>query len=348
MSTRLRAKLTAQGGLISRRDALDCGVTPSRLVALIRSGSLVTLRRGVYADGEMWAELDPYRARPRLEARAAALNMHRGWVLSHDSAALEWDLALIAPQPAFVHVTRPGYTSAWTRYGVKHHYAHYQASQRVDRVDVPVLDMARTVVDLGREHGEVACIVAADSALRRGVSRAALIEAYLPMSYWPHIVGVRSAIDFADGRAENAAESLGRVLVAELGLGDLDLQFPVRIGEGIAWCDIRVGNHIFEVDGRIKYRSTATGGVATRSVEDVLWEEKKRERLITSQGLGMSRVLWEDFWGHRRAAAKRRLLMDAKVTAERFGSELAPHLARSAAEIRGRFGWRDSIGGLGA
>lgn len=348
MNSYLLHKMAAQGGVVTRRDVLDSGLTPSRLGALLRSGALVTVRRGVYAAGDDWEQLDPYRGRPRLEARAAALTMNRGWVLSHDSAALEWGLPLMPGRPGFVHITRPGYTSAWTRYGVKHHYAHYQSGQ-VESIDgMPVLAMARTVVDIGREHGEAACVLAADAALRRGVPRAAMIEAYLPMSYWPHITGVRSGVAFADGRAENPAESLGRILITELGIGEPDPQFPIRLGDGIVWTDLRVGNHIFEIDGRIKYRSEEQGGVSQRAVEDVLWDEKKRERLIASEGLGVSRIFWEDFWEPRRTAAKRRLRSDWDVSANRFGAQIAPHLARSAAEIRGRLGWRDRIEEAGA
>lgn len=333
---------------MSRRDVLDCGITPSRLTLLLRSGVLVPVRRGVYANAAAWGSLDIYRGRPRLEARAAVMKMDRGWVLSHDSAALEWGLPLLRRPPKFVHITRPGYSSAWTRFGVKHHYAHYQSSQ-VERVgELSVLNVARTVVDIGREHGEVACILAADAAIRSGVARAALIEAYLPMSYWPHITGVRSGVDFADGRAENPAESLGRILVDELGIGKTDPQFPIRLGDGVAWGDIRVGNHIFEIDGRIKYRSVAAGGVAQGSIEEVIWEEKKRERLIQAEGLGVSRIFWEDFWEPQRSTAKVRLRKEWQLSTDRFGLDLADHLARSAADIRSRLGWRDRVVGRGA
>jgi hypothetical protein len=314
---------------------------PSGITASIRKGELVVVRRGVYADGEVWEELDEYRGRPRLQARAAVRSMHRGWVLSHDSAALELDLALLRPRQPHVHITRPGFTSAWTRYGVKHHYARFRPSQLVEIDGFRVLDMARTAVDIGREHGEAAGVVACDSAMRRGAPRSALIEAHLPMDHWPGIVQARSAVDLADPRAENAAESLARLLVLELGIGRPDPQFPVAIASGVAWADLRVGNHLFEVDGRIKYRSQEDGGVAKRPVDEVLWEEKKRERLVCAEGLGMSRIFWEDFWGTNRDVAKRRLRAEYRVTQGRFGPDLNEHLARSAAEIRARLGWRD-------
>lgn len=316
---------------------------PSEITASLRAGHLVVIRRGVYAERAVWDVLDVYRGRPRLEARAAVLMLQRGWVLSHDSAAHELGLELLRPKDPHVHITRPGFTSAWTRYGVKHHYARFRPRQIVNLDGFPVLDMARTAVDIGREHGEWAGVVTCDSAMRHGVSRSALMEAYLPMDHWPNVTCARAAVDFADPRAESAAESLARILVAELGIGEPDPQFPVAIETGIAWCDIRVGNHVFEVDGRIKYRSEESGGVARRPVDDVIWEEKRRERLICAEGLGMSRIFWEDFWGARRENAKRRIRTEYDVTAARFGPQLAERLARSAEAIRARSGRRDRV-----
>lgn len=330
-----------QGGLLTRGAALDCGLSPSMISKLIRDRQWVIVRRGVYADAEVWETLDPYRGRPRLQSRAAMLTLQRGWVLSHDSAAHEWGLDLLVPKEPFVHITRPGFTSAWSRAGVKHHYAHFQPAQRVVLDEIPVLDRARTVVDIGREHGEEAGEVVADSALRQGVPRSELVAAYGAMSCWPGITGARRAVHQADARAENPAETLGRRLVRELNLGEPDAQFPIQLSTGIVWCDLRVGNHIFEIDGRVKYRSTDHGGVAERSAEDVVWDEKQRERLISAEGLGVSRLFWSDYWGPRRLQALVRLDRECRITEARHGPHLHATLAQSAAAIRAQYGWRD-------
>ena len=339
--SRLRQVLIRNDGLVTRGDALDAGLTPSRIAELIRSGELVVVRRGVYADAEVWAALDEYRGRPRMRARAAVLTLQRAWVMSHDSAALELGIPLLRPQESLVHVTRPGYSTAWTRYGVAHHYARFLPGQVTVVGGRRVLDVARTVVDLARQHGETAGVVAGDWALRHGVTRAELIEAYLPMSHWGGVPDARSAVDLADPRAETPAESLGRLLVRELDIGDPDLQFPVRVGTGIFWCDLRVGNHVFEIDGLSKYRPVDEGGLAERAFHEVVRDEKRRERLVCGLGLGMSRILYEDFWGDRRSEAVRRLRAEYDVTERRFGPELHPHLARDAELIRRQHGRRD-------
>lgn len=344
--TRLAEAMARAGGLLTRGAVLDCGLTPSQITKLINDDVLVVVRRGVYADAEVFASLDEFRGRPRFRARAAVLNLRRGWVMSHDSSALEHGLPLLSPKQSLVHITRPGFSSAWTRYGVKHHYARFRPSQLMEVDGVRVLDVPRTAIDLAREHGEVQGVVACDWALREGATKDQLMQAYLPMDHWPGVPQARSAVDLADPRAENAAETLGRLLVKELGIGEPDPQFPVRIEDGsIAWCDLRVGNHVFEVDGYIKYLPKESGGVADAPASRVVWDEKKRERLVCSEGLGMSRIFYEDFWGDRRAAAKRRLRAEYDVTERRFGPELAPHLASSGAEIRQRHGWRDRARG---
>ena len=78
----------------------------------------------------------------------------------------------------------------------------------------------------------------------------------------------------------------------------------------------------------------ADGGVADKPVEDVLWDEKKRQRLVCAEGLGMSRIIWEDFWGPARVRARNRLLAEYAVTEARFGSRLPERLARFAATVR--------------
>ena len=339
MSPRVLAAFAAHGGVLTREQTLDLGLPPSEVRRLVRSGEWVRLRRGVYTTAELWTSLDD-RGRRRLLARAVIATMKRGWVLSHGSSADEHDLATLVPKEPYVHVTRPGFTNAWTENGVKHHLARFAHRQVVELNGVRTLDRARTAVDIAREDGLEAGVVACDSAMNQGSSRTELEVAYAPMESWPFVTVVRRAVELADGGAENPHESLGRLLVIEAGIGDPDTQFPVRTPEGIKWCDIRVGNHVIETDGRVKYRSVEEGGVALRPADEVAFEERKRERLVRDQGLGVTRLYWEDYWGARRAAAIRRLQADHADSCARFGPELSERLAREAEAIRRQYGDR--------
>lgn len=342
MLTTLVQRLARNGGLVHRSEALDCGLTPSRIDLMLQAGELVPVRRGVYADAEVWDALDELRGRPLLRVRAATMTLQRGWVLSHDSAALTLGMPLLDPRGSIVHVTRAGYTSAWTRADIKRHYARYRLSQRRTSEDgTDVLSMARTAVDLAREHGEDAGLVACDWVLRQGVPRAELLEAVADMASWPGVVVSRTVVDLADPRAESAHESLGRKLVRELEVGPVDPQFPIQLSRQVAWCDLRVGNHVFEMQGKAKYVPVARGGLASTAPEEVVWAEKLRNREIQSRDLGLSEIVWSDYFGTRRQEAKQRLRSEYETTRRRFGDVLHPSLAADAERLRALHGHRD-------
>lgn len=336
MDSRVIAEVASGEGLVVARRLHERGFSPRRVADWVRAGELVAVRRGVYTTAELWASWDEFRQRPLARIRAAELTLTLPHVFSHDSAALLHGLPLLRPQDAAVFITREHVQGSRTRYGVHHHGAAYTASQVVTIDGLQVLDVARTVADLGRTHGYRAGLVAADGALQLGVPRGLLMAAYRPMYCWPGITDVRAAVEDSDPGAESAGETLARELVRELGLGPIETQFPVVVRSGVKWCDLRVGCHLFEFDGRLKIRSVGRGGVAEAEVEQVLWDERRRQQEICALGLGMSRLTWDDFWGAARDRARRRLAEEYAVTEARFGSTLPAHLEESARRLRGR------------
>ena len=72
-------------------------------------------------------------------------------------------LAILAPEKEIIHVTRRGVSGGRLEHGVKHHLAPYQSDQVVVVEGVPVLNAARTAVDMAREHGYVHGTVACDA-----------------------------------------------------------------------------------------------------------------------------------------------------------------------------------------
>lgn len=337
MNPAVLARFAHNYGLITRVDALDLDVSPSTIRMLLRDDDWIWMRRGVYADAEVWNAADVHRGQPLLRARAATLMMRRGWVLSHDSAAHALGMDIVIPGKPFVHVTRPGFTNAWTKAGVKHHLARFRPEQVVVVDGLRVLDPARTAVDIAREHQMPYGVVATDSALRMGVSREDLETAAAVMVSWPYVTHVRNAIDLAHPGAQSGAESLGRMMVLELGIGDVDPQFPVQLGNRIYWADIRVGCHLFEVHGKQKYIPVEDGGLAEKPVVEVMFSERKRESLLVSEHLGLSNLYYADLWREHRVEAKKRLMADWQNTVARFGTELPEHLLRNAERIRARF-----------
>lgn len=336
METKLLAALTRGGGLVTAQDLHEVGVGPRLLAAWLHGRVLVPVRRGVYTTPELWDSWDIYRARPLARIRAASRALQIPHVFSHDSAALLHGLPLLRPQHAAVHVTQRHLRGSRTKGGVRHHGARYAAHQVVEVEGLRTLDRPRTVVDITREHGYRAGLVAADGAMQQGVSRSELAAAAGAMAGWPHSLRVGAVIEDADPGAESASETLLRELLVEMGLGPIETQFPVQIPGGIAWVDIRVGCHGFESDGKVKILPVAEGGVAEEDPTTVLWEERKRQHHVCAQGMGMSRVTYDDYWGEARERAKARIAAEYAVTVRRFGTELPVHLERFAASVRGR------------
>ena len=102
----------------------------------------------------------------------------------------------------------------------------------------------------------------------------------------------------------------------------------------MAWLDLVVGCHAFEFDGKVKFTAVTDGGVAVRPAGEVAWDEKERQRLVCAEGLGMSRIVWDDFWGDARHRARQRLQAEVTITARTLGTARPAHLEAFAARMR--------------
>ena len=318
--------ITDQHGLITRRQALGAGYDDRDIRRMVKSGTWLLLRRGVYVDQELWESLDPYRGRPLLRVRAARLILRCEHVVSHDSASLAHGIGAPDPIRALVHVTRRKVHGDAVRAGVKHHLAPYGEAQVCSVEGLPVLDLARTALDLAREHGLVAGVAACDQALRRGVTHQDLLNARGAMWCWPHSRVMDEAIELADPGSESWLESEGRVFVTQLGLGRPQTQFGLTDGLRTAYADLRIGRHLFEIDGLGKFDEDLSGKPPMK----VLADEKSRQDFLTGFKLGVTRLTAYDLRAGRRAA-EARSLREYLDTCARFGtdiSDLTPYLAR--------------------
>lgn len=321
MRPELRARATSNGGVVTRRDAVECGYSERELKTLTgHRGAWVVVRRGCYAERVVWESLDE-DGRYLLRVRAAHLVMRRGAVVSHGSAAAVLGLPLRPRWRELVHVTRPDVRGSRTENGVKHHLGQWCEPDTVVVDGVRVTEPARTAVDIAREHGYADGVVAADAAMRAGSTPDDLARALAPMTFWPGVTAARAAVKDADGGAQSVGESLLRIMVLELGIGTPETQFVVIEDGRRAEVDLRVGRHLFEFDGRVKYVGRAGGGVADRPAEEVVWEEKQREDWLrrVNGGYGMSRVVWAEMFGAVRQTTLRRLRQEYQATLRRFG-----------------------------
>jgi hypothetical protein len=177
-------------------------------------------------------------------------------VVSHRSAALVHDLALVGDPPTEVTITsRTGRRGH--RHGVHVYSTPLPGGHITRRYGLPVTTLARTVVDLARTLPYSEAVVAADSALFRGLA--------VPIELWATAAECRQmwrgdtadrVAKFASSQAESPLESLARVLFDEAHLPAPELQVPVYDDEHlIGRADFlwRKQKLIVEVDGGAKY-----------------------------------------------------------------------------------------------
>jgi len=147
----------------------------------------------------------------------------------------------------------------------------------------------RTVLDVARERGVEAGLVAADFALHENLStRESLAAVSLFCRSWPGVRSARFVASFADGRAESPLESLSRLRMHRSGLAVPELQPLILDAYGvvIARCDFYWDEFgvVGEADGRLKY---AVGGSS-------IVEEKRRQKALEDAGLVVVRWEWQD------------------------------------------------------
>lgn len=330
MRPNLSSKASVQGGLFTRAQALAAGYTERELKSLTRPGGLVrVVRHGIYAEAAFVETLDVTQ-RWLLMDRAALMASQRPGIASHDSAGRILRIPMLEVVEPGSHLTSVGKVGARRSAGITRHRDTLPLCVEV-RAGLQTTSYARTAIDLGRLHGFRQGLVATDAVRNLGVPLSDLEAELDRMEHHPFIARARAAVQASTPGAESVAETLGRELVEELDLGEIETQFAVGISDGrVVWCDMRVGCHLIEVDGKIKLRSVQDGGYATRPAEDVVWEEKTRQRLVCAEGLGMSRLVWADFFGAQRERAKARVRAEEAVTRTRFGPTLPDHLRRFA------------------
>lgn len=215
-----------QHGCFATGQAQRIGVTLAHIERRIRRGSLVRLRRGVYAVNG--APVTQHQA-----VMAAVLAAGERVVASHDTALWVWGLRRSSPEQIEVSSHR----GRKVRHrGVRAHRSGVLLGLETARRDrIPVTSVARTVVDVSDRYtdGELGAIV--DDALRRRVLRLAdlcFVAASLRNSTGRSLARVRRVLAARrPGYEPTDSELEARVLrvIVEAGLPEPRRQWRVRI-----------------------------------------------------------------------------------------------------------------------
>lgn len=319
MRSGLAGLFATQGGVFARRQAIARGYTPREFDSLTRPrGEWVRVRYGTYTTRDLWESLDE-GGRWLLRDRAALLVCNDNTVLSHSSSARLLPLPLYGVADGLSHVTRLGPGQSFrVQSGIMHHLSDLDLSRVMRRDGLLLADPIQTVADLSREFGYRTGLVAADAALREGASHQEMLARAAAMTTQPRGPIILAVAQDADGRAENPLETLGRILLTNMGIADLELQWRIDFpGGGYAVVDLYSPalDHVFETDGRVKYQEQfdSRGRLVTPS--EIVWKEKQREDKVRGQGHGMSRIVWPDVEPGSFQRASRRLW--AEIHAQR-------------------------------
>ena len=290
---RLMAILLSQGGVFRLADARSCRYTRGDVRALVRLGQWRSMGGGVFTPTATWEAADTPEARHRLELAARLLRCGPRTVAGHRSAAVAHGLPLLGYPPAVPILTREGSAS-------ESRFVKVATLPDAERVVVDGLrssSLDRTVVDIARRSAFRAAVVTADGALRQGLPPVVLLATAHRWGHWPYGRRAIAVAQFADGRAESALESLGRVALHEQGVEPPELQVEVWLG-GV---QLARADHLWEqyavigeADGMGKY----DGGGA-------LIAEKRRQERLEQAGFVVVRYEWDDAYRRPQQLADR-------------------------------------------
>lgn len=272
------------------------GLTSNDSRRKVRRREWTAVQHGVFSPLRLPAEDSPFIRQRKLHVLASTASAMR----NSDHAISGRSCAIVHGLPTMAVPERPELTAIKeVRLGRRGPHVFGAAVTPDDLTQwygVPVLTVARTLVDLGR-HNRRDAIMAADAALRERVVEPEDIERALARAAgWPGVRQTREVLALADGRAESAAESITRLALIDEGLPHFEPQ--VRIHDrarGTHWrVDLlnEAAGLIIEVDGLDKYRD-----------DDVRKQEKLRETRLEKLGYEVIRVTWDDVVRHWRDTA---------------------------------------------
>jgi hypothetical protein len=318
----------ASGGIFSRAQALDCGETDRSLTIAVRDGSIVRLRRGIYAPADIVEACDAF-GRHLLLARAALATQRGRVALAGASAAVLHGFALHRVELEAVHLVRLDDGSARSEAGIVHHGVWRSVEDDLGVYNgLPAVSPARTVWEVACRSSLEAGVVTADSALRQMPElREAIEDISRRLAIYPSSAKARTAIRLSDPLADSPGESVTRVQFFRFGFPCPELQHDVidEAGQLVGRADFywESCRHLGEFDGKIKYEALVR---PDESASDAVVREKRREDRMRAGRRGMTRFTWAEVMpgrARRTMAELRAALEQSSQLYVRTGSTIA-------------------------
>lgn len=284
------------GGVFSRGQALACGETDRTLLAAVREGRLVRLRRGMYVAAETYTSRDD-TGRHLLLARAVLADQRGRVALTGMSAATLHGFVLYGQDLNVVHLVRLDGGSSRSEAGVIHHRIRQDIEEDLGTYrGLLAVNPARAVWEVACRSSLEAGVVTADSALRQNPRLALAVEQLAGrFDRFPGSCHARTAMRLATPKSDSPGESVTRVQFYRFGIPMPEPQYRVydKRGElvGIAdfgWEEYR---HLGEFDGKAKYEKFLRPGELP---SDCVVREKRREDKMRADARGMTRFTWAE------------------------------------------------------
>ncbi|MGC3993894.1 MAG: hypothetical protein QM779_07290 [Propionicimonas sp.] len=267
---------------------LSLGQTSADRVRLARTGELVRVRHGAYADEAAHSALDRHR---QLIAGTVPI-MTAEMVLSHVSAGILHQLPSWESTLGQVTVLRLSGGHGSRRRNLHVRLAPIEGVEITEIDGYPVTSLERTAIDLGCIHAYERAVAVMDAALHREAGFEVMVDTVQAARTRRGVATARAALTFADGRAESVGESISRVRMAAAGLPVPQLQVNVFDEFGIwlarsdfGWEALGV---LGEFDGQLKYVGTP------EQVARTVMREKDREDRLRELGWVVVRWKWAD------------------------------------------------------
>lgn len=270
----------ANGGLVTRRQAMSAGVDGRRLTELCRSGVLARVSRAVYAVGDRMSDVDP---------RHVCTGMRV--VLSYLSAAAWFGVDLPKP-PGLVHVTASrnrGRRMDAVR-GVRLHRADLRGGDVTIVRGLQVTSPLRTALDLARHLPLEEAVAVVDSFFRARLLSPEEFATAAAKSAGPGRCRIQMVAMLVDPKSGSILESLARVLLWRNKLAPTHTQYLFQhrrtgwVGYlDFAWPTLRVA---LECDG-----------YEFHSARDVFQRDRRRWSALVRAGWRPAVVTWFDVTG---------------------------------------------------
>ncbi|WP_216894555.1 hypothetical protein [Nocardia alni] len=202
---------------ISRRSALDAGLSDSDLRRLCRIGTWHRIRTGHYVTVPAAALTPAERHRALLRATLDAVADTA--VVSHVSALIGHGLPAWGIRLDRAHLTRPRRTGARVGRVLVVHAGQLAPDEIIVIDGVRSTTVERTLVDIARTEQFAAAVAVGDAALHRGATTAERLREQLHRARArPGYHRAAAVVAFLDGRSSNTAESRLRVALSAAGL----------------------------------------------------------------------------------------------------------------------------------